>query len=131
MNSPSNNSNDPYDLYYLSKDEKSRSTPNIYNSMQERLPLHNSNDPYDPYYLSIHENSCSLPNIDNSTQERLPSQKLQNPPKLPMLDILIQWLPAWAYIGLKGFGSLIGLALAIAMLGFALHFIIVHSSSLF
>ena len=72
-----------------------------------------------------------MPHIDNSTQKRLPSQKLQDPPKLPMLDILTQWLPAWAYCGLKGFGSLISLALAVVMLGFAINFIIVHSSSLF
>ena len=93
--------------------------------------LYNTNDPYNPYYLSIHEQSRYMLSTANSTQERLPSRRLQDPPKLPILDILIQWLPAWAYCGLKGFGSLIGLALALVMFGFAIHFIIVHSLSLF
>jgi hypothetical protein len=97
--------------------------------------LYNSNDPYKAYYLSVnhylsvHEESNSMSSNDGSTQGRV--YKPQDLPKLPALDTLIQWLPTWVYCILKGFGSLIGLALAIVLFGFALYFIIVHGSSLF
>jgi hypothetical protein len=93
----------------------------------------NSDDVYKPYYLSTHEESHSMPSIDESVQKRLPSrEKFQNHPNLPWYDILAQWLtPPWVYCVLNGFGSLIGLALAIVLFGFAFYFILVRSSPLF
>jgi hypothetical protein len=97
--------------------------------------LYNINDPYKPYYLSVnhylsvHGESNSLSSNDDSTGGR--SYKPQDPPKLPLFDSLVQWLPTWVYCVLKGFGSLIGLALAIVFFGFALYFILVHGPFLF
>ncbi len=93
----------------------------------------NSNDVYKPYYLSPHKESHSMPSIDKSAQKRLPSQKKSRKhPKLPWYEILDQWLsPPWVYCVINGIGSLIGLALTIVLFGFALYFILAHSSSLF
>ena len=89
----------------------------------------NRDDVYKPYYLSIHEEL----HIDKSVQKRLPSQKkFQNHPKLPWYEILALWLELpWVYCLINGFGSLIVLALAIVLFGFALYFILVHGLSLF
>jgi len=93
--------------------------------------LYNINDPYKIYglsvghYLLVHEESNSMPSND-STQRRV--YKPQNPPKLPMFDTIVQWVPAWAYGALIGIDSLIGITLAIVFFGFALHFIITHGS---
>jgi len=97
--------------------------------------LYNINDPYKIYYLSahqylsVHEESNSISSNDDLVQGRV--YKPQDSPKLPMLDTFVQWLPTWVYCLLKGFGSLIGLFLTIALFGFALYFIIVYGSSLF
>ena len=96
--------------------------------------LYTINDPYKPYRLSAHlylsedEDSCSMPSVDASTQGRL--YRPQDSPKLPILDSFIRWLPTWAYCIILGFVCLIGLTLTIVFFGFALHFIIVHGSSL-
>ena len=93
----------------------------------------NNNDAYKPYYLSPHKELHPTPSIDKSAQKRLPAKKkYRKHPKLPWYEILDQWLsPPWVYCIIHGFGSLIGFALAIVLFGFALYFIIVHSSSLF
>jgi hypothetical protein len=96
--------------------------------------LYNIHEPYKSYYLStdpylsVYEEPSALPSTENTTQELPSSREFLHLPKLPMYDILVQWLPAWAYGALIGLGALIGIALAIVFFGFALHFIIVHPS---
>ena len=96
--------------------------------------LYNIHEPYKSYYistdpyLSVHEESSAKPSTENTTPELSSSRECLYLPKLPMYDILVHWLPAWAYGALIGLGALIGIALAIVFFGFALHFIIVHPS---
>ena len=68
-----------------------------------------------PFTQKSTQSSCSTPFSQRSRQELLSPQDLQGLPKPQMLEVLVDCLPRWLYLGLKHFGGYIFFILVLIM----------------
>lgn len=87
--------------------------------------LYNPNDLYSvprlfrprpmPFNRKSTHSSYSTPFSQQSRQELLSPQDVQGLPKPQMLEVLVDCLPGWLYLGLKHFGGYIFFILVLIM----------------